>query len=1160
MSSEAVREPTTQQRQAITATERNTVVVAGAGTGKTFVLVRRFVALLEDNPDWPIGAVVAITFTNRAADEMRARVRAEFEQRRSSATDDVSRRRWNDLLAQIEAARITTIHGLCSEIVRANAAIAKVDPAFEVLDEAQAVMLRTDAVHLALAEAVQPGGLSWEDAAAAANVIMQYNEQEIRDTLKDAHLLSLTIPPARDLNALCDEWEAELHKRCASAFVPMPDFDPPDNEDLMAVKARAALADLVRFKQSSNAQERLDALRDLSKINLQGGSTKLWPEGKDAKETLKQVRADALALLARIGEPPDEQDIDAKVLLNGWKILLRGTRSAYSHLKQLRAALDYDDLERYAAEVLANDAVAKRYVGAEFRHVMVDEFQDTSEPQWEIVQRIAPPDIHGTLFIVGDPKQSIYGFRGANVTVFETARKAVDACGGDILFLTESFRTHAPLVGALNGLFAEIMTPRPDALEQGVFVEFEPSQHLQSRRSDAPTGEYLATYTVPKGQGHTENDLLREARVVAQKIKALVKQGDPLVFDRHKGEYRGPRYGDIALLLRSFKGKLEVFERALNDEGIPYIALGGQGFYGRREVKDLLSALRALHNPADALALAAALHSPLFTVSDGDLLLLRQPQQVDGEEKRSILPLYDALMAEAARRRTGRASYDPLVFSADVLTKLAPLVGRAPVETLLKALIHETGYMAILAGLPDGQQMRANVEKLIDRARETGIAALNKFVRYLNDMTGAEAKEGGVALQADNAVRLSTIHSSKGMEYPVVWIANACSTSKVGSTDLLNFARSNSELGCKLPLADQRVILEGSKEKTVHPYVFSRNNILSAEREEAESLRLLYVATTRAQDALFISGVPAKDNISGWLGMIAPHFPPQAVDPAPPVAEGRARSTAPSDSTEPLDFPLARTLPAAPPPTRLHLSASDIKSLGGHFSGPEDRKESFTRRLRHRIFDEMAEPVEMLTYGEGPVGPGGRRFGTLVHDALRFGYDTLIKTDSKQVNALLAAMAWELGITRQNELEAAVDQARQMLARYRHSELAREIEQAEAVYRELPFVYQRDGHVIHGYIDLLYRDAAGAWTIVDYKTDHVKAGREGLANHARIYCLQLAVYSEAVAAQTGQTPRAMLVYLKYPDQPVIYDNDMLQAELKKVPLHKLIELLSAEAG
>ena len=193
-------------------------------------------------------------------------------------------------------------------------------------------------------------------------------------------------------------------------------------------------------------------------------------------------------------------------------------------------------------------------------------------------------------------------------------------------------------------------------------------------------------------------------------------------------------------------------------------------------------------------------------------------------------------------------------------------------------------------------------------------------------------------------------------------------------------------------------------------------------------------------------------------------------------------------------------------------------------------------------------------------GVGGRRFGTLVHDALRYGYDTLLDSDRPRFDALLEAMAWELGITRENDLKDAVYNARGLLTRYRKSALAHETDAAEAVYRELPFVYQRDGHVIHGYIDLLFRDAQGRWTVVDYKTDTVPGGRDGLKSHARIYCLQLAVYAEAVAAQTGQTPRAMLVYLKHPNDPVTFDNTMLQAELEKVPLHKLIEMLSADTA
>ena len=272
---------------------------------------------------------------------------------------------------------------------------------------------------------------------------------------------------------------------------------------------------------------------------------------------------------------------------------------------------------------------------AEFRHVMVEEFQDTNEQQWDIVKRIAPPEQRGALFIVGDPKQSIYGFRGADVTVFGRARHEIESYGGDVLYLTESFRTHKPLIESLNQLFEAVLKAPADAREQAVYVEFDNSQHLQSRRGDQPEHTYLATYYVPTGS-ERKSRIVREARAVARQIKTLVRGHERLVFDRRTGGYRKAEYGDIALMLRRFTN-VAAYERALNDEGIPYITLGGQGFYGRREVKDLLSALRALHNPADELALAAALHSPLFAVSDVDLLILRQSRAVEGEAERRIL-------------------------------------------------------------------------------------------------------------------------------------------------------------------------------------------------------------------------------------------------------------------------------------------------------------------------------------------------------------------------------------------------------------------------------------------------------------------------------------------------------------------------------------------
>ena len=1147
------RSATPEQHDAITTLDRNVVVVAGAGTGKTFVLVRRFVEQFEKHRDWPIGAVVAITVTNRAAGEMLARVRAELESRRRESRTDADRRHWAALLTQIEAARITTIHGLCSEIIRANSASAAIDPGFEVLDETQSGLLRERAVSLALAEASGSGEmLIEEELELASRVIVRYGENEIRDVLTTAQLLSADLNEPRGMDALYQEWNAHTkHLLNSVEWAPLT-YEPPVVEDKTAALYRGMSSTLAVLTGLGNSIDiRVSALNDLVGVKFAGGaiSVKLWPEAKEARKELFDLRNRAETLAKRLLVPPSEQDEVAAGLLQGWHLLIGRTRYHYSALKQQRSALDYDDLERLAAHVLALPDVRSRYVGTEFRHVMVDEFQDTNDRQWEIVRAIAPPDRPGALFLVGDPKQSIYGFRGADVTVFETARQDIKAHGGVVQYLTLSFRTHKALIDSLNQVFRKVLVSPADAPEPEVYVRFDPSQELRSGRLVEPAAPYIQVFGVNKNG--RDSEFGREVSVIARRIKELVGSRAPLVWQQ--GEYHPVRFGDIAVLLRKFQGKVGILERALNEEGIPYVTLGGRGFFGRREVRDLISALTALHNPADELALASALHSPLFGVSDVDLLRLRRPVSVESGDAAKTLTLIEALHREASVRRGHSIDYDSLVYSADVFEQLEPLVGRTPVDTLLQALIQATGYMATLAGLPDGQQMRANVEKLIDRARESGLTALNQFIHYLRDMTEAEAKEGGVALEADDAVRVTTIHSSKGLEYPVVWIANASGESASSDRSLLNWT---DELGCQMPSPDQLLNdPDDPRSSKLHPYVYRRNQALKAEREKAESLRLFYVAATRAQDALFVSGILNKDaSARGWLGATKDELPFEELDVPPDRPQSSEIASADDETEGILDFPLARTLPAAPPPRVLHLSASDVIALGGYNSAPDEKSRGrYAQRLRRRVFDERSEPVPLLTYDSRELSQVARRVGTLIHDALRYGYDTLVETDEPQVTDLVRAMAWETGITQAEDLSKAVHRVISSLRAYRRSTLCKEIERSSAVYRELPFVFQRDSHVIHGVIDLLYRAPDGTWTVVDYKTDRVEADK--LELHARAYYLQMAVYAEAVAAHAGKVPRVMLVFLHHPNLPIVLKPADLRAELDKVPLKTLIEML-----
>ena len=315
-------------------------------------------------------------------------------------------------------------------------------------------------------------------------------------------------------------------------------------------------------------------------------------------------------------------------------------RDQYRADKTERAALDFDDLEALTCDLLQDDAVRDRYLGAEFRHVLVDEFQDTNAAQWAIIQRLADPAVPGCLFVVGDPKQSIYGFRGADVSVFEQVRGVI-AAQGVAVDLDCSFRSHRALVECQNALFERLLVRNAESPVSEYEVAFGGGMVAQRDAApcDAPVIELVLIDKKRLTDDEQDQAARRaEAREIARRLKQIVEVERRPIYDKQATLIRAIDYGDVALLLQALT-HVTLYEEAFKAEGIPYLTIAGKGYFDRQEVWDLLNLLAALYNPADNLALAAALRSPLFSLSDDALLRLRRLRDASG----GLIPLWDAL-------------------------------------------------------------------------------------------------------------------------------------------------------------------------------------------------------------------------------------------------------------------------------------------------------------------------------------------------------------------------------------------------------------------------------------------------------------------------------------------------------------------------------------
>ncbi len=1156
---------TKAQIAAFTTLDRNLLVNAGAGSGKTAVLVERFVTLLANPAQSGIESVsqiVAITFTIKAAQEMRARVRDRLNECLAVAENAEERLRWARHLAAFDGARISTIHALAAALLRANAAEVEggLDPAFEVLDEVQSRSLADDAVEDALRATAH------DDPALA--VFAETSADIVLDQLRSAIPWAVPELPG-DLLGHWAQAQAALWERMRPGLIaglseqlnwsPPPELPPEDKRWLVWQDACAARDELADAPGNWP-----DCLARLSAINLHGGSRKAWGEDELAESSarLKAVRELVGLAQAWLGSPvsddPHSPDARAAELVRCWHTLIGRAQARYAELKLARGAVDFDDLERMALALLRKPTVRARYDGAEFRHVMVDEFQDTSETQWQIIQRLANPARPGALFLVGDPKQSIYGFRGADARVFERARREIEEAGGATFALARSFRTHSQLVAQFNGLFEALLVrdaAHPASAYQTAFSADDlMDAHRETSAGQPPALEFLFA---DKANATDDDDTgrAREAAAIAERIQALADAGRD--------------YSDITLLFRA-TASMPVYEEALKEAGIPYVTVGGRGYYDRQEVWDVLALLRALYRPDDALSLATALRSPMFALSDDALLALRLK---DGAGQ--ISQLWEAL----ARASDGELPHFPqtereaAVFAYSVLTSLRDDAGRVPLSDLIEAALSSTGYRAVLSALPDGARRRGNIDKLVSKAAEAGTLSLGAFLELLGDLTERETREGEAVVDVTGAVRLMTIHAAKGLEFPVVFVADAGRSPRGGAPELM----LDEALGLTARLHSAGEGAEQNNKKTPQSFAFGCAGELDKARGDAEARRLLYVAATRAKDLVIVSAAVKQnkdDSLGaqkGLLGLLVPvvdfdeHLFLAGADEAevelfggPATMRCRRQPRPHGWSQPPGRWPVALPAPAVAPAllraldadpwaVARSLSATSVAELGkSRIAQTDDERALARRRWRSRVLRAGPEHLAPVAPPSGGSFRFRRLLGEVVHKALRW---CPAGVDDDRLRALIESTLWEAGMLPEAGGEALAGQALELMRTVLKSDMQREIEAAQRVYRELPFAYQTGKRAIYGIIDVLFQRPDGNWVLVDYKTASVKGSNadDVLAKHASQYHFQLAVYAAAVRDLLA--PPDLHVYIHY----IQHDHTLLLAPSDLADALQLLE-------
>lgn len=1083
-----------EQRQAALQAGCDTAVLAGAGCGKTGTLVARYLHLLEQGlaPE----EVVAITFTDRAGLEMRGRIRSHLRDHVAAAPAD--RQLWLERYMALDAAPIGTIHSFCSRLLRAHPAEAALDPGFDVLDESQAAALQADAVERALAWAVgQPltvpcfplfGGPSGLRDTLASMVARRLEVAEALAGSGEDVLARWQEAAHRWLREVLHEpaWEADLV--ALEEMVPLQPGDPLDVRRLAAVAAVRAAR---RAAVAGDWGAALASLAEGVRRPGNAGSRAKWGDlAPQVRAALRQLcgRNEEVLKIAREADPALDAELAAA--WPGLEALFRQALQEYGTLKGRRQEVDFDDLESGALRLLRENPEVAAYVRGRYKAVLVDEFQDTNDRQRRLIEALlgAAPGQVGRLFIVGDAKQSIYRFRGADVTVFRQVEQEIARAGGRIHHLDRTYRAHAGLVGVLNDLLAAVLGDG----EGDARLYRVPSAPLRAATGRAPR---LAAPFLELHLGVAER--AEEGRAVAAAALAARL--------RRLQREEGVGWGEIACLFRAMTNS-PVYEEAFERASIPYVTVAGAGFLARPEVRDLLNALRAVSNLTDDLALAGLLRSPAIGLRDATLYLLRWGPE--GAPR----PLWTALQGDLSALEA--AERERAVRAREIIAEVAGLAGRQTVAAVLKRLLDLTGYRAILQLCPQTERAGRNVDKLLADAHRSGLVGVGDFLAHVQLLSDTAAREGEAPPEAGEAVQLMSVHKAKGLEFGVVVIADAGHSGQAGAPAML----VHPEWGLLLRVSRA----EGSDRRT--GLVHRLGGRQEEEMQDAEERRLLYVAATRAREKLLISGHARQRKEAlgpqGWVKRLLAALGDEALDrcqaPAPGqvlsfscwedrvacLCYGEGTAVAEEDAVQPSPAQEPDVVAAAGLPARLARP---------YVSAAADA--------------EAGEVTPDRVWRVIPAGQEKRAprwvVGKLVHAGLRLWRFA----PEPALLAALDAAARGAGLTDRAQVESARRAALDLLARFGASELCRELDAASERRHELPFIAGPSTGGA-GRVDLLCRLADGSWCLVDIKTHHLRT-RARFEAAIRQYEPQVRRYGRAVRAFLGVEPRLLLCFLDY---------------------------------
>lgn len=795
------------QLKAIETIDCNLAVNAGAGTGKTKVLTERFVYILG-NGDLEefkeVESIVAITFTNKATQEMIERIRGEIK--KNFHKND----KWKRFYRDLERANISTIHGFCSKILRENPIEANIDPYFEILDENTSKSLLNQSILQVLGEQLEKDGNVFK-------MMKAFRQYKIENIVEDILALYNNV---RTVGMSFEELKKKTVDYITSLEVKKEDIEEIKETLLYLMENLSKRSKIYKLKSDPVWMEFYngDYKKEDIYIYIEYIQENL---GSSNKEVEKQNRLRELLSKVLLGKEKKNLWL-YETLLD----LLIKIDKVYENFKRVEGGLDYDDLQNKVLTLLDNESIKKKY-HKKFRYFMIDEFQDTNELQKKIFYKLASnnkPLDRENLFVVGDPKQSIYGFRGADIDVFYDVIQDIASFNQDnIITLQRNYRSTNTLLKFVNTIFSTLMGGRYDKL-------------VAHNKSENPIDvEIIDREDMEKIEGIDDSTLanIQEADIIARRIRELVDD-------------KKYNYGDFALLFRSTT-RNHFYEKALRDYNIPYFNSSSKRYFHKQEIIDLINGLKAISNPYDHIATIGFLRGPMIGLRDDTIYWILRNKEEN---------IYETMIKMKSADTIYQDEKYKLTMAIELLDYFFNIKDLYDISHIVEELIEKTLFIETLLLKSHGDQSMANVYKFLEITREydsSSRPSLEDYIDYLEELRKKSEEEGVIHSEDANVVKLMTIHGSKGLQFPVVIIPEMARDAGGAYPSIL----FNKDIGIGIRTQDNRAL-----------YDMLRTGYITKDMEERK--RVLYVAMTRAKE-LLILGNQGKDK--GFKGLIKDLLP-----------------------------------------------------------------------------------------------------------------------------------------------------------------------------------------------------------------------------------------------------------------------------------------------